>query len=132
MQDKVFLLFFFFFFTLGNHLLWVRSLKADFTFHLGSVHPLQDVSLHQRLPLSSSCCFPVPSGSSFLAVSSCHLLLGCPHDLFPLLGCHSVQHLVYLLSFIFAICLAYLHLSFSVYSLMSIIFVLFMISEHSI
>ena len=27
------------------------------------VHPLQDVALHQYLPLSSVCCFPVPGGS---------------------------------------------------------------------
>ena len=32
-------------------------------FHLGFVHPLQDVALHQCLPLSSVCCFPVPGGS---------------------------------------------------------------------
>ena len=34
---------------------------------------------------------------SFLVMSSCHLLLGRPLDLFSLLGCHSVQHLVHLL-----------------------------------
>ena len=32
---------------------------SPFTFHLGFVHPLQDVALHQCLPLSSVCCFPV-------------------------------------------------------------------------
>ena len=31
-------------------------------FHLGFVHPLQDVALHQCLPLSSVCCFTVPGG----------------------------------------------------------------------
>ena len=36
---------------------------SPFTFHLGFVHPLQVVALHQCLPLSSVCCFPVPSGS---------------------------------------------------------------------
>ena len=38
--------------------------KTFFTFHflLGFVHPLQDVALHQCLPLSSVCCFPVSSG----------------------------------------------------------------------
>ena len=36
-----------------------------FTFHLGFVHPLQDVALHQCCPLSSVYCFPVP-GSSLL------------------------------------------------------------------
>ena len=35
-------------------------LLSCFTFHLGFVHPLQDVALHQCLPLSSVCCFPVP------------------------------------------------------------------------
>ena len=35
----------------------------NITFHLGLVHPLQDVALHQCLPLSSVCCFPVPGGS---------------------------------------------------------------------
>ena len=62
---------------------------------------------------------------SFLVVSSCHLLLGHPIDLFLLLGCHYVQRLVHLLSFILATCLAHLHFCFSVYSIMSIIFVLF-------
>ena len=38
-------------------------LHSCFTFHLGFVHPLQDVALHQCLPLSSVCCFPVPGGS---------------------------------------------------------------------
>ena len=38
-------------------------LLSCFTFHLGFVHPLQDVALHQCLPLSSVCCFPVPGGS---------------------------------------------------------------------
>ena len=32
-------------------------------------------------------------------MSSCHLLLGRPLDLFPLLGCHSVHRFVHLLSF---------------------------------
>ena len=40
---------------------------------------------------------------SFSVMSSCHLLLGHPLDFFPLLGCHSVQHLVHLLSFILAV-----------------------------
>ena len=69
------------------------------TFHLGVVHPLQDVARHQCLPSSSVCCFPVPS---FFVMSSCHLLLGRPFDLFPFIGCHSVQCLVHLLSFIHA------------------------------
>ena len=41
---------------------------------------------------------------SFFAVSSCHLLIGRPLDLFPHLGCHAVQCFVYPLSFIFAKC----------------------------
>ena len=40
---------------------------------------------------------------SFFALSFCHFLLGRPLDLFPLLGCHSVQRLVYLLSFTLAV-----------------------------
>ena len=43
---------------------------------LDFVHPMQDVALHQCLPLSSVCCFPNPDGSSFSVMSSCHLLLG--------------------------------------------------------
>ena len=38
---------------------------------LGFVHPLQDVALHQCLPLSSVCCFPDPGGSLLL----CHVVL---------------------------------------------------------
>ena len=34
--------------------------------HLGFVHPLQDVALHQCLPSSSICCFPDPGGSLLL------------------------------------------------------------------
>ena len=57
-------------------------LLSCFTFHLGFVHPLQDVALHQCLPLSSDFCFPDPGGS-FLVFSTCHLLLGRPLDVFP-------------------------------------------------
>ena len=42
------------------------------------------------------------------------------------------QRLLHLLSFILAICPSHLHFCFSVYSVMSIIFVLFLISEHGI
>ena len=94
------------------------------------VHPLQDVALHQCLPLSSVCCFPVTGGS----LLPCYVILSSSAwsflDLFSLLGCHSVQHSVHLLS-ILTICLTHLHFCFSVYS-MSIIFVLFLISEHGI
>ena len=79
------------------------------------------------LLLSSSRVVP-----SFLVMSSCHLLLGRPLDLFFLLGCHSVQRLFHLLSFILAICPAHLHFYFSLYSIKSMIFVLFQISEHGI
>ena len=65
-------------------------------------------------------------------MSSCHLLLGRPLDLFPLLGCHFVQRVVHLLSFILAICPAHLHFCFSVSFIMTVIFVLFLISEHCI
>ena len=75
--------------------------RIDFsTFHLGLVHPLQDVALHQYF-LSVAFLFEVVA--SFPVMSSCRLLLGCPLDPFPLLGCHSVQCLVHLLSFILAI-----------------------------
>ena len=60
-------------------------------------------------------------------MSSYHLLHVHPRDLLPFLGCHSVQRLVHLLSFILAICPAHLHFRFSVYSIMSNIFVLFVI-----
>ena len=69
---------------------------------------------------------------SFSVMSSCHLLLGRPLDLFPLLGCHSVHRLVHLLSFNLAIWPAHFHFCFSVYSMISMIFVLFLISAHGI
>ena len=75
-----------------------------FTFRQGFVHPLQDVALHQCLPMSSVCRFPVQGGSPL----PCFLLHGRPLDLFPLLGCHSVQRLVHLLFFILAKCPALL------------------------
>ena len=67
---------------------------------------------------------------SFSVMSSCHLLLGRPLDLFPLLGCHSVHRLVHLLSFNLAIWPAHFHFCFSVYSMISMIFVLFLIYAH--
>ena len=42
-----------------------------------------------RSPPSVSSIVPCLLLSSFLAMSSCHLLFGRPLDLFPLLGCHS-------------------------------------------
>ena len=59
---------------------------------------------------------------SFLVLSSCHLLLARPLDLFPPLGCHSVQRLVHLLSFILVICSAHLYFCFSVYSMSLLLF----------
>ena len=97
-------------------LLWLLNLHLHL--HLGFVHPLQDVALHQCLPSSSVCCFPNPGGSLPLSVmSSCHLLLGRPLVLFPLLGCHSVHRFVHLLSFNLAIWPAHFHFCFSVYSI---------------
>ena len=62
-------------------------------------------------------------------MSSCHILLGRPLDLFVLFDCHSAQRLV-LLSFILARCPAHFHVCFfNVYSITSMIFVLFLISE---
>ena len=66
-----------------------------------------------------------------LALSSCRLLLGCPPDLFPLLDCSSVQRIVHLLSFSPALCPAHFHFCFSMSSMMSDTFVLFLISEHA-
>ena len=43
--------------------------------HLGFVHPLQDVALHQCLPSLSVCCFPNPGGSLLLCL--CHLAIFC-------------------------------------------------------
>ena len=63
-------------------------------------------------------------------MSSCHLLLCRSLDLFPLHGCHSVQRLVHLLSSILATCPAHLHFCVRVYFIMSVILVLFLISEH--
>ena len=39
--------------------------------HLGFVHPLQNVALHQCLPYSSVCCFPNPGDSLLL----CYVIL---------------------------------------------------------
>ena len=97
--------------------LWYRSQRDVYLFckfgmtflrlRLGFVHPLQDVALHQCLPLSSVCCVPNPGGSLLL----CYVILpssaSSSFDLFPLLGCHSVKRLVRLLVFSFAICPAH-------------------------
>ena len=45
------------------NLVGVSSFLSLFTFDLGFVHPLQDIALHQCLPLLSVFCFPVPAGS---------------------------------------------------------------------
>ena len=49
----------------------IISKNSPFVFHLGFVHPLQDVALHQCLPSSSVCCFPNPGGSLLL----CYVIL---------------------------------------------------------
>ena len=71
-----------------------------FIFHLSPrlCPPTAGCSLHQCLPF-----FLFQVVPPIFAMSSCHLLHGRPLDLFPLLGCHSVQRLVHLLSFILAI-----------------------------
>ena len=50
-----------------NQVMWYECLRL----RLGLVHPLQDVALHQCLPLSSVCCFPNPGGSFLL----CYVVL---------------------------------------------------------
>ena len=67
---------------------------------------------------------------SFSTKSSCHLPLGRLLDLFTLLACHCEQRFVHLLSFILAIYPAHFQFCFSVYSIMSIIFVLLVISKY--
>ena len=62
---------------------------------------------------------------------SCYIMLARPPDIFHLFGSHSVQHLVHLLPFILTTCLTPFHFFLKiVYSMMSIIFVLFLNSEH--
>ena len=57
--------------------LWCQSLSSQLKLlhlissHLGFVHPLQDVALHQCLPSSSVCCLPNPGGSLLL----CYVIL---------------------------------------------------------
>ena len=55
--------------------------------HLGFVHTLQDVALHQCLPCCLPCTVLFQVVLSFFATASCHLRLGRPLDLFPVLGC---------------------------------------------
>ena len=81
---------------------------------------------HCRLSVA----FQIQVVPSFSVMSSCHLLLGRPLGLFPLLGCHSVHRFVHLVSSSLAIWPAHFHFYFSVYSMISMIFVLFLISEH--
>ena len=66
-------------------------------------------------------CLLLSFSRRFLAMSSCHLLLGRPLDLFPLLGCHSP---IVLHSCQYP---AHFHFCFSVCSITSVIFVLFLI-----
>ena len=48
-----------------------RSMSHISSSHLGFVHPLQDVALHQCLPSSSVYCLPNPGGSLLL----CYVIL---------------------------------------------------------
>ena len=48
--------------TLDHTCTYVQYISS-FTFHLGFVHPSLDAALHQCLPLSTFCCFPVLGGS---------------------------------------------------------------------
>ena len=89
-------------------------------------------SMSSKFHLRLSVAFLIQVVPSFSVMSSCHLLLGRPLDLFPLLGCHSVHRLVHLLSFNLAIWPAHFHFCFSVSSMILMIFVLFLISEHGI
>ena len=120
---------------------FTQALSIPFSFHTSFVHPF--LLSHKLCPSPAGCsppsmpsivicCFSVPGGSLLLAMSPCHLLLGRPLDLFPLLGCHSIQRLVHILSFILAMCLEHLHFCFNVHSIMSNIFVLFLISYYGI
>ena len=71
--------------------------RSPVAFNPGFVHPLQDVALHECLPLSSVCCLSVPGGSllpCYVVLSSSASARCRPLDLFPLLGCLSVQRLV--------------------------------------
>ena len=97
--------------------------------------PLLDVALHQCLPLSSVCCFPIPGGSLLL----CYVILPSsawsssrplPSPWLPL--CASLCPPIVLSSVAIYIWLAHFHFCFSVYSMISMIFVLFLISEHGI
>ena len=51
--------------------LQIRFIILHLHLHLGFVHPLQDVALHQCLPPSSVCCFPNPGRSLLL----CYVIL---------------------------------------------------------
>ena len=56
--DCLFSVFFFFFF-----FFFLCFLRLHLCLRLGFVYPLQNVALHQCLPLLSVCCFPDPGGS---------------------------------------------------------------------
>ena len=84
--------------------------------HLGFVHPLQDVALHQCLPSSSVCCLPNPGGSLLL----CYVILPSsawsssrplPSPWLPLCASPCPP-----MSFNLAIWPAHFHFCFSVYS----------------
>ena len=48
---------------IARHCLFIQQLIHLFNFHLGFVQPMQDVALHQCIPLSYVCCFHFPGGS---------------------------------------------------------------------
>ena len=82
--------------------IWICSDDCAVLCALGSVHPLQDVALHQCLPLPPVCCFPVPGGSLLpwyvvLPSSAWSSAWSLPS---PWLNCHCAQRLVHLLSFV--------------------------------
>ena len=52
---------------------FVASYLLRLRLRLGFAHPLQDVALHQCLPLSSVCCLPNPGGFLLL----CYVVLPC-------------------------------------------------------
>ena len=94
------------------------------TLYLGCVPPLLEVALRQIPPLIClSFAFLDHVTPSHRWISSLHLLLGLPLDLFPSLTCHSVHLIVHLLSFMRATCPAHFHFSLVISSMISYTFV---------
>lgn len=86
-------------------------------------------------PSSRSCHFFLSCASLvhvmplYDVMSSRHLRLGRPRRRFPILGCHSVSLFVHLLSSLLATCPAHLHFASLIFSRMSWICVLFLITS---